>query len=53
MKIFDIAFEMANCSPKDGIMTIKESSYRSNDKYIVQKKFLVQNPDGYLLRFTD
>ena len=33
--------------------TIKESSYRSNDKYIVQKEFLVQDPDGYLLRFTD
>ena len=28
-------------------------SYRSGDADIVQKEFLVQDPDGYLLRFTD
>ena len=27
--------------------------YRSGDEDIVQKEFLVQDPDGYLLRFTD
>lgn len=27
--------------------------YRSGDQNIVQKEFLVQDPDGYLLRFTD
>lgn len=28
------------------------NTYKSNDKYIQQKEFLVQDPDGYLLRFT-
>lgn len=32
---------------------IKVSHYRSGDEGIVQKEFLVQDPDGYLLRFTD
>lgn len=32
-------------------MTI--SHYRNGDEDIVQKEFLVQDPDGYLLRFTD
>lgn len=27
--------------------------YRSGTEEIVQKEFLVQDPDGYLLRFTD
>lgn len=27
--------------------------YRSGDEDIVQKEFLIQDPDGYLLRFTD
>ena len=27
--------------------------YRNGDADIVQKEFLVQDPDGYLLRFTD
>lgn len=26
--------------------------YRENDEIIIQKEFLVQDPDGYLLRFT-
>ena len=32
---------------------LKLSNYRNGDEYIVQKEFLVQDPDGYLLRFTD
>ena len=32
---------------------IKISHYRNGDEDIVQKEFLVQDPDGYLLRFTD
>lgn len=28
------------------------SKYESNGKYLEQKEFLVQDPDGYLLRFT-
>ena len=32
---------------------MKISHYRNGDKDIVQKEFLVQDPDGYLLRFTD
>lgn len=26
--------------------------YRENDEIIIQKEFLLQDPDGYLLRFT-
>lgn len=29
------------------------SSYRVKNEYIQQKEFLVQDPNGYLLRFTD
>lgn len=39
-----------------GITPFREltvSRYRSGDADIVQKEFLVQDPDGYLLRFTD
>lgn len=32
---------------------LKLSNYRNGDEYIVQKEFLLQDPDGYLLRFTD
>ena len=32
---------------------IRTSHYRTDDEDIVQKEFLVQDPDGYLLRFTD
>lgn len=28
------------------------SKYESNGKYLEQKEFLVQDPDGYLFRFT-
>ena len=28
------------------------SQYRMNDEWLVQKQFLVQDPDGYLLRFN-
>lgn len=39
-----------------GIKPFREltvSHYRNGDEDIVQKEFLVQDPDGYLLRFTD
>ena len=32
---------------------LKVSRYRSGNEDIVQKEFLVQDPDGYLLRFTE
>ena len=32
---------------------LMESRYREGDGYIVQHEFLVQDPDGYLLRFAD
>ena len=59
-----INFEMT-VSNVDGIYTrildagiepfreMKVSHYRNGDEYIVQKEFLVQDPDGYLLRFTN
>jgi hypothetical protein len=30
-----------------------ESKYREGDGYIIQHEFLIQDPDGYLLRFAD
>ena len=32
---------------------LKVSHYRNGEEDIVQKEFLVQDPDGYLLRFTN
>ena len=32
---------------------MKVSRYRNGEEDIVQKEFLVQDPDGYLLRFTN
>lgn len=32
---------------------MKVNRYRNGDEDIVQKEFLIQDPDGYLLRFTD
>lgn len=40
----------AGVKPFRELMT---NTYRSGDTDIVQKEFLVQDPDGYLLRFTD
>ena len=38
---YDIAFE------------IEENWYRQDDKLLGNKEFLVQDPDGYLLRFSE
>lgn len=32
---------------------MKVSYYKSGNVTVVQKEFLIQDPDGYLLRFTD
>ncbi len=32
--------------------SIMHNRYECNGKYIEQQEFLVQDPDGYLLRFT-
>lgn len=32
---------------------IEENWYRQNDKLLGSKEFLVQDPDGYLLRFSE
>lgn len=40
-KGYKIAFEM------------EENWYRQDDKLLVNKEFLVQDPDGYLLRFSE
>ena len=32
---------------------IKVNHYRNGDEDIIQKEFLIQDPDGYILRFTD
>ena len=29
------------------------NEYRANDSVIIQKEFLIQDPDGYLLRFVE
>ena len=33
--------------------SLRISRYRKDGEEIVQKEFLIQDPDGYLLRFTD
>ena len=41
---------------KHGIPVFRElrtSHYRNDDEDIIQKEFLLLDPDGYLLRFTD
>lgn len=59
-----INFEMTVSDPERlyrrildcGIKPFREltvNRYRSGDEDIVQKEFLIQDPDGYLLRFTD
>ena len=32
---------------------LKENTYKCNGEDICQNEFLIQDPDGYLLRFTD
>ncbi len=32
---------------------LMEKRYRNGDEYIIQHEFLIQDPDGYLLRFAD
>lgn len=32
---------------------LQKDRYRVNDKYVEDKQFLIQDPDGYLLRFTN
>ena len=32
--------------------TMMSNKYKSNGEYLEQKEFLVQDPEGYLLRFT-
>ena len=32
---------------------LKINHYRNGDEEIAQTEFLIQDPDGYLLRFTD
>ena len=32
---------------------IAVSKYRVDDGYVCDKQFLIQDPDGYLLRFTN
>jgi hypothetical protein len=34
-------------------MEIEENWYKVNNKKIGNKEFLVQDPDGYLLRFSE
>lgn len=35
------------------MVDIEENCYRQDDKYLGNKEFLVQDPDGYLLRFSE
>lgn len=39
-----------------GIKPFREltvNHYRNDERHIIQKEFLIQDPDGFLLRFTD
>ena len=47
---------MYKCITDSGITPFREikfSRYRIGDEEIIQKEFLIQDPDGYLLRFTN
>lgn len=35
------------------MIDIEENWYRQNNKFLGNKEFLVQDPDGYLLRFSE
>ena len=35
------------------MIEMEENWYRQDDKYLGNKEFLVQDPDGYLLRFSE
>lgn len=35
------------------MVELEENWYRQDDKYLGNKEFLVQDPDGYLLRFSE
>ncbi|MDO5137518.1 MAG: VOC family protein [Oscillospiraceae bacterium] len=55
MTVFDVE-ELYKRVLEAGIRPFRElkvSHYRNGDEDIVQKEFLIQDPDGYLLRFTD
>ena len=34
-------------------LPVEEKWYRKNDREVGNRQFLVQDPDGYLLRFTE
>ena len=49
------AYELYNRITESGVEVFrpyKEQTYRVNGEDIIQKEFLVQDPDGYLLRFV-
>jgi catechol 2,3-dioxygenase-like lactoylglutathione lyase family enzyme len=51
----DDVYKLAYKLKKNNIILfrdIMESRYRCNDEVIVEKEILVQDPDGYLLRFS-
>ncbi|MBR2810286.1 MAG: VOC family protein [Solobacterium sp.] len=55
MKVADVDRLYARVT-KAGIMPFRpltENEYRIKDEFVKQREFLIQDPDGYLLRFTD
>ena len=46
-------YDAVKNSKKNIYRELKETTYICGENQEVQKEFLVQDPDGYLLRFTD
>lgn len=40
-------------APNSVFLNLEKKEYRKNDSIIIQKQFIVQDPDGYLFRFCD
>ncbi len=55
MTVFDVA-SLYHRVLQSGIRPfceLRENHYQNNDERISQNEFLIQDPDGYLVRFTD
>ena len=49
----DVIYESLKKNNYKIAFEIEENWYRQDDKFLGNKEFLVQDPDGYLLRFSE
>jgi catechol 2,3-dioxygenase-like lactoylglutathione lyase family enzyme len=53
VKLIEPILENLKKAGIDLFMDVEEKWYRKNDTQVGNRQFLVQDPDGYLLRFTE